>query len=333
MSGAARDHIELTFQLLDGPRLSDLQTLPSGVRIDAGEVMAALDPEGHRHLLIPLPAGASIAEQRGAGVDLRVRPLVDGGRERDYLDLRCRNSALDRIFGTFVEDLLGQIEAHPSTPSETTVAVLEEWRDLLRRPAAELTRSFLVGLLAELLVVRELVEVAGPPAVHRWTGWDRDRVDFRASGIAVEVKASTATDQRTFHVNGLRQLEPPQNSHLYLMLHRIESTPAGTYSVPDVIDGILAAGVPASEFMPLLIKAGWDPAYREEAASFRFDLQERVTWEVDDHFPRIVPALIRGGAPSGVTEVEYRVTVQSQPLGTSAESAVIAELANGVATP
>mgnify|MGYP006185274859 CR=1 FL=1 len=47
--------------------------------------------------------------------------------------------------------------------------------------------------------------------------------------------------------------------------------------VAEVIDAVIAGGVPSTQLMTLLVRAGWDPAQREDAASYRFELHERAT--------------------------------------------------------
>lgn len=325
-----RHSAELVFQLLDKATVTQLETLNSGASTAYGPVLLGVDADGARHVLVPIGDTLPVEDRASVGVQIAARKLAEGSRPlaSPYVDVHCLQPHLSRIFATLVDDLLAEIGSADASPGAICVAVLDRWRELLRAtPPPKLSRQQLAGLLAELLLLERLIELAGPRALSVWTGWESDRVDFRNAGIVAEVKASTIRDRRAFTVHGLTQLVAPNDADLLLVLSRFEPTPEGRHSVPETIERILARGVPTPELTHRLGRAGWVADQHDAGLTSRFDELETCHWAVDDSFPRLVPSMIDGGVPAGVTQLQYQVTVESDPLDAASVESALAKLA------
>lgn len=182
-----------------------------------------------------------------------------------------------------------------------------------------------MGLLAELLLLERAVRAGNASALQSWTGWESSRIDFRAAGVAVEVKASLTREHRTFIVDGLQQLEPPPGAQLTVALFRFEATPDGTECLPDVLARLVVAGVPRAELMRRVASRGWGDQDEYE----RFAVTEVVSWPVDERFPRVTSASFGDGVPVGVSEVTYRLTLDGlEPMSPASLEATLSGLSD-----
>lgn len=164
-----------------------------------------------------------------------------------------------------------------------------------------------MGLLGELLVLNLLL-ARNPGAWRCWTGPTGARHDFRAGDVAVEVKTAVRAQKRTIEVSALDQLAEPEGGALLLAHHVLEHDAGGHLTIPDQADRAIKAADDKEGLASMLAHAGYVPAFRERWAAFRFSLLESGFYNVDDRFPRLVPASFRETElPNGVSHLRYRV--------------------------
>jgi hypothetical protein len=233
----------------------------------------------------------------------------DDGRDT-FVVIGCSEPSLRDVFDHFAAAI---VEAHERSsdrhPAATALVVLARWRALLRPAGNALGPSELAGLLAELLVLVEIVERDPHRSVAVWMGPDGARHDFRRADAAIEVKATLSHTGREAGINGIDQLEAPAGGSLALAWYRLERVEDGPLSIFGLADRIIAAGAPPEQLYGLLERAGSPPSLREAHDAIRFDLRERGFFAVDDGFPRIVTDSFDGGPPAGVDDLRYVVTL------------------------
>ena len=109
--------------------------------------------------------------------------------------------------------------------------------------------EWVLGLAGELLVFAELLEVSVelmPPSevARSWQGWRRTSRDFKLRHLAIEVK-TTSNDSRVHKISGFDQVEPSggstSESTLFLASLGLQWDPSGLYSIPLLVDRVLAA--------------------------------------------------------------------------------------------
>jgi hypothetical protein len=188
----------------------------------------------------------------------------------------------------------------------------------------------LVGLLGELIVVAELVELA-PHSVLGWGGAERERHDFRLGQVAIEVKTTLRSDiaSKKVRISSLDQLQPPDHGRLFLHAIHLERTEGGSISLPVLIERIenRLDGISLDHFRAVL---GVDDGVRVDARAF--SVLSRNSYEVRGDFPCLVPAKFSSGRPDeGVSNVQYDLDLgQAERFATTADdafSAFIAEAA------
>ncbi|WP_164551755.1 PD-(D/E)XK motif protein [Streptomyces sp. WAC 01529] len=320
MSDIFRRTLEESWRdLLAAPVSADhrLRTARLPVTTSRGPVLAAVDREGHRHLMVPIAGNQHVREIRdGQVLHLRKRPLEDKDVYQHYADLRCLRRDLDDVFTRLCEDVLremaqlGEDEQSPATPRPLKVLhrVLDRWRSLFRTSGRPLGPEQLAGLYGELhLLLRLLAE---NPSAHRmWTGPTGRPHDFTSGTEAVEVKTATG-DALRIRVHGLRQLEPPEGGSLQLACLRVERVPEGGNgaSVVDLVEQALRLSDDESALLGLLAEVGYHTVDAERYRTIRFLVRDERWYAVGAGFPRITTAdLAVAEVPGNVTDVEYTV--------------------------
>lgn len=309
---------ETAWRLLEVAAQKDFTVRESDVSVAAGPALHALDPQGLRHLMLPLaPDAPGLADDRSRGVTVATRTLLrpEGGAEDRYIDIKCEDSRLKDLFSIVCDEVLHHCVMNPDAPNQVTSTVLERWRDLLG-PASRrlLSDSQVRGLLAELHMLESIAAISPTQAVGLWTGPDGTRHDFTGIHASCEVKASVVLDEVRVHINGLRQLEPPPTGLLYLVVERMEQVPADGDSIPFAVERLVGMGVDRVALMEALLKSGVAAADMTVYASMSYRVLECRAYCIDQDFPRLVPLVLEGGpAEDRISSVEYVLNLGSQP--------------------
>lgn len=309
------------------PSGGELRIHELGTRTQRGAMFAGRDAAGCHHILFPVPAPFD-ADRRSVGGHLVSRELVVAGRRILFADVACRSAALNPVFQRLAAEIHDGMAAQPDRALNVARAVLARWRELLGRDSAGLGADALAGLFGELWWLRKVVEViwAYPSGAARWV------TDMTSESTSVEVKTSTAREGRFVEVHGVEQLLPPSGGDLYLAFTRLERTRSGI-SAPDLVDGLIGAGVEAADVLALLTRVGWDRLDVGDYAGIRFEVREELLYPVDGDFPRLVPStFVSGAVPLGVLNIRYTVDLTGphpEPAPADVVATVVSRLAEG----
>jgi hypothetical protein len=203
---------------------------------------------------------------------------------------------------------------HESLPTAVDV-MLVGMRDLLRRRTV-LSREKEVGLLGELLVLRQLIGQLGcEPALAAWLGAVGEEHDFSLPEVDLEVKTTTS-ESRCHWITTLTQLVPKPGRSLRLVSIQVTASNADTAStLGDVASDVLANSPGHTARVHERFQS---VGYRHED----HDLYPRH-WElrtaileflVDDDFPRITSSQLSAAGVSltEIPEVSYRVNLEGR---------------------
>ncbi|MBF6081147.1 PD-(D/E)XK motif protein [Nocardia cyriacigeorgica] len=311
--------LETSGQVTDNSlRLADLP-----VPTPLGHVAAAVDTDGHRHLLVPLGSHQMVRKGlNGPVLQLRKRALEDRDSYRVYADLGCLREDLNDIFTMLCADVLVATETSPGNPVKALNRVLDRWKALFQNPGPPLGPHELAGLFGELTVLARLLEQDGS-AYRTWRGPSGHRHDFTADSAAVEVKTSLTTDGRAVRIHGLDQLEPPTSGLLglvWLRLVRAETTGIGLL---ELIRTVLDLADDESAVLSLLASVGYRVADNEHYSHVRFVVDEERWYNVDVAFPRLTQIdLAAAGISASIRDVDYTIDLSSESPAPMSASAV-----------
>lgn len=293
-----------------------VQVSPTGVAIGAGEILAGVDIFGHRHLLIPLLPGEAFAEDRsGGGVQLR---RVDVGGEA-HAGLVCLLPDLNPIFERLAREILGEATTGPATPARAAATVLVKWKRLLADAAHKgvLGDEQLIGLLAELLCLQEILTRDPALRVSVWKGPDKLQHDFVSGEAAIEVKATIAREGRLVQISSVDQLDPTPSSSLHLALHRFAPGQGhGALTLPGLIKSLVDLGPEARALDAKLEAAGYNRVHDEEYERRPFRLLERRVYDtLPETFPKITrQSFPAGDLPPGTLRLRYTIDLTDEPF-------------------
>ncbi|MEU7971015.1 PD-(D/E)XK motif protein [Micromonospora sp. NPDC049089] len=292
---------------------------PAGLLLEAqrvaewpgGPVLAAVDATGRRHLLIALPAADAFRAPRASrGLRAEIRRLkVHRADENTWIDLSCPEPALQRLFTSFAEEVVGTLAAGASANPDPITEAAERWHKFWSVPTDGLSLDAQVGLIGELWLLTRWLPSLTRAAVRSWQGPLGGRHDFIGSRLSVEVKTSGSLTGPTLHrIRSLDQLAPPVSGVLYLMSLRLAGDPLGEITLDDLIRQARAMAehddLLADELDQRLASTGWTPAdLGRYDRSWR--LLHQALYEVSEGFPRLTSASFPGGLPVGVTDVGY----------------------------
>lgn len=290
-------------------RLDALQLDP--LHVDDRPMLAALDSDGRRHLLVPLPdSSGDVEDSRSAGVNLSTRTLDrPGGRQR-YADLVCLRTDLAGVFAGLSADVCTAVIGSPA-PGLVVAQKLSAWRELFEAPQQAWSTGRVAGLFAELLVLRSLLELDSS-ATDAWRGPLGEAQDFRSGGHALEIKATLSPETRMVSVHGWDQLEAPVGGDLQLGWFRLRPDEHGQ-TVTELVDECLARASAPGDIHTRLDRLAVPPL-DSGALLLRLRHVEERWFAVDDSFPAIIPArFTTGHVPTGVISVDYRVDLDTVP--------------------
>ncbi len=245
-----------------------------------------------------------------AGMDVVFDDVPNGGVRLTLLLHDAEDFAIFRVLcGDLLEVTrpLGADEADRAM--RMLLGRLGHWQQVLaRRRVGRLSRQEEMGLLGELMLLRDVVatRMGMFAAVAAWRGPYGDEQDFAIAGVIVEVKTQGASADARFMVSSEDQLDTSVGPIL-ICRQCLSAASAGTgESLDEVVGGLLAATCHLAAANARL-RGGLDAAGWVEGVGYdgRWLLGDRSWFRVGEGFPRIMRADLR----PGVSRVRYQVAV------------------------
>ena len=260
------------------------------------------------------PSASSVPKP--AGIKVNTLAFGEGGCR---LVLTLIESEQFDIFRALCFDLMKSTSELSGNESGAGLSItlnrLRRWQSLLEKARDDLlTKSQIVGLVGELLVLRDLLlpRMNAFDAVQSWRGPYGDEQDFLLAGSMIEVKTQLSTSDRYLPVSSEEQLDT--KSGRILICHQTMDVPADAAGGAVSLNGLVSSladpmatsdHAAADIFQTALLEAGYQR--RDEYGRPYWLLNGRWLYEVRDGFPRITPGMISGG----IDRVRYRIAVQA----------------------
>lgn len=302
----------------------------SKLPVDAigGQLLAAVDANGYRHILVPINPNQRVKKQFD-GVNLRVdeRAFETEQIYCRYADVSCLNLNLNEIFSEMCSDVILAVASKPNHALVATNKVLQRWRSLFASSKSALGEEQLTGLFAELWVLRELLKKSSS-AVSKWTGPSGHRHDFTFETGSLEIKGSTAKSGRRVRIHGLSQLDPPTDGNLYLRWIRLQSHPKGQ-SIGNLVEEVLELSDDLGSAIEKINTLGYRIADADFYHDFRYNVVEDICYHVDRNFPKLTESqLIDAGILTSAIDVSYTIDLPNPAISGLTISAVTVLLDN-----
>lgn len=279
-----------------------------------GQVLAAVDAMGRRHLLVRIADGSRVKLPRPlSGLGLEVRKMRPSGQpDATWIVLSPTDPAGERPFTGLATDVVNELPLDGPADTAALFGVIERWRRFFGRSRDGLSHEDQLGLIGELWLLLEWLPAVTIAAVHAWKGPLRGRHDWVSDQLSVEVKTTGAATGPVVHrVNRLDQLDEPTGSTLYLLSVRAVSDASGVDSLDALLERARAAATAAGTTCAALLDDRLRALDVTQADIGRYNDPVRVDqadlYEVTDGFPRLIPASFPGGLPAGISDVGYNL--------------------------
>lgn len=293
-------------QLGGGSQEFALATIQLGLDAGYGQVRLARNNSSQAILLVPIESGRR-PQQFNSGRCLKIESVQYAIAESvtHFIQVNCLDGRFVDVFISFSADVVRRLR-EGNAPNKAVDDSLTEFRELFQRSRA-LSLEELVGAFGELTVLQRIVGLR-KAAVRSWTGPLPERHDFSARTICAEVKTTLRSSNLLIYVNGLGQLDPPDDGRpLYLIRIVLSNSGGAGLTTIELLDDCISKSGAAAEINELMENLFYE-GYREDQQlrEHRFIVNNIDVYHVDVGFPRLSSNAFLPGQPiSGVREISY----------------------------
>ncbi len=276
-------------------------------------------PENTRMLLIQIGRENVINQwslPRSKGFEVRQIALPEDRGHHATIQLVLSDRRYQDIFSRLTEDVAASCSREPSEKAmiHTLFQRLAMWQQFLDQYGPEgLSPAAQRGLYGELRFLHDYLmpAVGAAQAVPAWTGPHKAQQDFQTSGIAIEVKTSTAKQHQKVPIASEQQLDDTGLDALYLYHLSLREMHDGGETLPGIIDKIrddLSGDPDTSKLLEdLLILAGYLDEHRERYEDTGYADRIVQIFQIQEGFPRITERVL----VNGVGDVQYSVSLSA----------------------
>lgn len=235
---------------------------------------------------------------------------VEQFKDSDILTLRfsLENNDLLEYFCTFCQDLIDSVRviSEDETAYETLRSRYYSWRQLFRPDNARMTETEMMGLIGELLFLKDhmIPERGITVALESWMGPEKTHKDFSDQNDWFEVK-TISFGKESVRISSIEQLDSDIDGALVVYELEKMSPSFEGIKLNQLVNNIIALLSDAPQrntFMAKLQLFGFD--FSNENDNYVFALKNEHMYKVDtDTFPRIH----RNMLPEAISRVQYEL--------------------------
>lgn len=208
----------------------------------------------------------------------------------------------------FIKLCADLVEAAASDRAEALARFLDRldaWRQFLRDRQEGLSRSSIIGLIGELLILERLLG-ADAGLIASWEAPLDGLHDFHSRGHALEIKSGLGPSP-SITISRLDQLDSADLRRLDLIHVKLIEAPDGR-TLGDIIASIRGS-IPGSvpQFDNALLRRGLLPYDDAARNAPRVQLRTMDSYAVRDGFPR----LLRDTLPVAITDATYTLDIRA----------------------
>lgn len=285
-------------------------------RLLDSDLVLAVDHDRRHHLLLPIASEEEgFTDSRSRGLLVAPRSLeVEDDPPRPFLDLCCSDRTANEAFNLIAESLVEELAKHGG-PVEAVRTTLARWRRFWANlPIEGLTPEEVRGLFGELWFLLVWLLPHGARAIEHWVGPAGARSDFQWPRLSVEVKTTISVRGHVHRINGIDQLDAPDDGALHVFSLRVREEPASTNSLTTLVAQIEDRLAEDPEHLDLfdgrLAAVGYSPAHADRYRDLRFRVVDERLYRVAEDFPRLSVASLTHGVPPGVERIEYEINLE-----------------------
>lgn len=225
-----------------------------------------------------------------------------------HLRFSLEEADLLEHFSTFCEDLIESTSGmnNQDEAYQTLCVQYYSWKKLFRLSRKKLSETEIMGLLGELLFLRDhlFVKWGIREALDSWTGPEKTHKDFSANDTWYEIKTINA-GKETVTISSIEQLDSDYIG--FLVVYQLEK-------MSPSFDGLTLNGLVTSivssltspqqkeSFLSKLDEFGFD--FSPEYDDFVYTMADFAQYKVGDNFPRLSRT---SNLPIAISKVQYDI--------------------------
>ncbi|CDN46085.1 PD-(D/E)XK motif protein [Paenibacillus sp. P22] len=251
--------------------------------------------DGKQGVAIEIPKGKHVNE-RFSNIHYYTKEYILSGEERNLLVLASDHSKYYNEFAIICAGFLEKV-LDAESYQEIQQSPLTWWHAMKELMGNANVEKTTYSVIAEMLGYYYLLKQGKDVS---WVGPMDGTVDLNCTDGSFEVKSTVARYGSQITVNSQYQLKAN-----YLLFFRFEPAVNG-FSIQDMVIKLVELNVQESEIEFALGKLNYPEG--SEIRSKKYQLLEVKKFEIDEHFPKIVPESFRGGQlPKHISGIVYKL--------------------------
>lgn len=212
---------------------------------------------------------------------------------------------------------------------DAAIRIATEGFSQLLEQETVLTIEKQVGLIGELQLLNQLLDLGWDRVIESWLGPDGGEHDYKLLGADIEVK-STTSEKRVHRITSLTQLKPVEGRRLLLASFQFtRATRTTGYSLSQLVSRLRAdSRLDEAKLTSKLRASGWKPNHNHLYSTY-FELRsDPAVFIVDDAFPRLIDTslVFEGFDGARIEDVSYRINLDGLLPWRTLNQAVLLEM-------
>lgn len=238
---------------------------------------------------------------------------IEDHRYESCLIIELCEEEMSQLFYRVCVDIITALQDMPSEAYRNACILrLEHWSKLLRISRYALSSEAQKGLIAELLLLKKLIEnvYTDFDVINGWVGPEAAAKDFSYGQIFIEVKSKRNSSIHRVLISSEEQLTVNASESLYLYVVEINDAPdenKNSLSLNDVVDEVrrtIEDEMARLLFDDKVSRVGF--TYDADYSKTRWTLGQEYLYQVKDGFPRIDVDT----CPQGISGVSYSLDLE-----------------------
>ncbi|MFJ5713728.1 PD-(D/E)XK motif protein [Neobacillus sp. NPDC093127] len=279
------------------------------------KIFLAVNHNGFRNVLLQINSiDSAIFDNHSRGLIVQGKDLVIKRIESTFIVITCSDKEGHKTFNLVATDILNKVISGLK-PADAVTQTLEKWRKFWGSSFRKiLTEDQIKGLFGELWFLFVWLLPKNHKFVENWVGPSGSRNDFEWKNLATEVKTTSSVRGHIHRINGIEQLDPPQDGKLYCFSLRVRKEKTAQNTLPVLIkriQNLLASNQHLLDlFDEKIAISGYSPAHEDEYSEYQYRVIDERLYIVDDEFPRLSVSSFQDGVPYGVERIDYDVNLE-----------------------
>lgn len=252
------------------------------------------------------------------GLDIELKKFKIGQTEpTQYIDLSCSLSGYLKEFTEVIKEISLKIIDQNIDEVEAVNTTIQNWISFWKTNYREtLSEESQIGLIAELLMLKELCKINPDNAINSWKGPTGEKNDFVFSEWNLEIKG-TRSKRQIIKINGIDQLKPDNDKNLGLVLFSFSKSTnnQASLNLTKIIREIRNAFIDGgkvylvSQFNTLLAQCGYSPIHASKYNEFNIELNGVQFFNIDSDFPKLTSDMLKKPLSQRIISLGYETSL------------------------